>query len=271
MARFRKAVWRPVTRFLPGGSSHSTMGAPARLVYHTAVTTSSSLHASMQGGNATSHFFVAEDGTIEQYVDTGVRATAHTSPGNDDCITVETWDGLSPTDTADPGPAWTPGQVDSLARLAAWCNRVHGIPLVRLPSSFPGTRGIGWHRLGIDGNFPGGLLAGRVAGGEHWSSSFGKLCPTETRIKQVVDDVIPLARRLATGGPVMARSTPVEEEPEMDRDELLEIVREAVREELSSVQFQDPDQPQVTRSLVGLLRDIDKSLRGTVVGGPPGG
>ena len=62
------------------------------------------------------------------------------------------------------------------------------------------TAAMGWHRLGIDGNFPqapGQLLGGRVVGGEHWSTSVGKECPTDRRIRQFVEETLPAAVALA--------------------------------------------------------------------------
>lgn len=197
MAWYPKAVRKPVSRYRPGGSSAVAMTSHRRVVEHTAVSNSSSLYGLFATpGNATSHFYVAADGTVEQYIDTRIRSTANLE-GNPDCITVETWDGYGNTwHGGSPGPRWTKAQEEALADLARWCHKVHGIPMRRLKSSRPGTRGVGWHRQGIDGNFPSGLLRGRVAGGEHWSSSFGKVCPTDTRIKQVRG----IIRRARKGG-----------------------------------------------------------------------
>jgi hypothetical protein len=40
------------------------------------------------------------------------------------------------------------------------------------------------------------MHGGRVIGGEHWSSSFGKLCPGDPRITQTTGQVLPRARRI---------------------------------------------------------------------------
>ncbi|MFY3742264.1 MAG: hypothetical protein HMLIMOIP_002733 [Candidatus Nitrosomirales archaeon] len=97
-------------------------------------------------------------------------------------------------------PAWTPAQIESLAQICAWGYRTHGIPLVACPDSRPGSKGIAFHRQGIDGNYSNG----RVSGGEVWSSSRGKVCPGDRRIAQV-PLVIKRARQIAglekdTGG-----------------------------------------------------------------------
>lgn len=196
MARYAGAFWRPVTRYLPGGSSAQRSPGMRRLIFHTAVTSATSLWSSMNTpGTPTSHFYLAGNGHMEQYIDTQIMSSANLE-GNPDCITIETQDmgsGFPPWSGSDV-PRWTKEQVEALAALAAWCHRTHGIPLVQLPSSRPGTTGVGWHRLGIDGNFPQGLLSGRAPGGEQWSSSAGKVCPGDNRIKQVVSEVLPLAR-----------------------------------------------------------------------------
>jgi hypothetical protein len=81
----------------------------------------------------------------------------------------------------------------------AWLHTEHGIPLVRMPSSKPTAKGFGWHRLGIDGTSSSPPVSSSLAcqGGEHWSTSFGKTCPTTRRIHQFVDETIPLAVQLA--------------------------------------------------------------------------
>lgn len=184
MAWHPRAVKKPIPRYAEG--VRPRMSAHNRVIFHTAVTNSDSLFGMMSvPGTATSHFYVRADGTIEQYASTDVQSSANLE-GNHDCITVETWDGYGASWNGNgPGPKWTKAQVEALADIAAWAHKVHGVPLQRLANSRPGTRGIGWHRQGCDGNFPGGILRGRVPGGERWSYSFGKVCPTDTRIKQV--------------------------------------------------------------------------------------
>lgn len=195
MARFPGAVWKPVDRYKPGGSSHVPMATANRLIYHTAVFAGDSLFDLFNvSGNPVAHFYVREDGTVEQYVDTDTRASA-VLEGNYDCITVESWDDGAPGGHV---PDWTDAQVDACARIAAWCHTVHGIPMDLLDSSSPG-HGVGWHRLGIDGNFPSGLLHGRRSGGELWSTSTGKQCPGDLKIKGVVNAILPLARDLVNG------------------------------------------------------------------------
>ena len=193
--KFPDAEWRPVTRY-QSGSLHVAM-KPRRLILHTAVSSASSMHDYFQvDGRATPHFFVNDHGKGEQYIDTDFRSSANLD-GNYDCITVESSDNY-PWANGEV-PDWTPAQEEWLAGLMVWCHREHGIAIERLPSSAPGQNGIGWHRLGIDGNFPTGLLAGRVANGERWSESDGKICPGDRKIRGIVDRIIPRAKNLLNG------------------------------------------------------------------------
>jgi hypothetical protein len=196
----RLGIWRPVDRY-QHGPLHIPI-VPRRLVFHTAVSSASSLHDFFNvPGRPTPHFYVNKIGVIEQYIDTSYRATACLD-GNHDCIAVESWDGTEIV-------PWTNAQVEACAWISAYCMTEHHIPVERLRSSKPGTTGVGWHRLGIDGNFadpPGTLLGGRVKGGEHWSESFGKLCPGDPKILGVVNRIIPRAKELLMNGDDMQLS-----------------------------------------------------------------
>lgn len=192
MAVFPNGEFKPVTRFKAGGSLHLESPGQRRVILHTAVSNQSSLFSDMNTpGTPTSHFYVDRSGGVEQYVDTDVRSSANLE-GNHDCLTIESWDGFGEVwHDGDPVPPWNEEQVTGLIELVAWLCMTHGIVTQKLSSSLAGTRGIGWHRQGIDGNFPGGMLAGRVRDGERWSESFGKSCPGDARIRQVGKKIIP--------------------------------------------------------------------------------
>jgi hypothetical protein len=211
MPIYPRARVRLIDRYQPGGSAGGVMPSCHRLILHTAVSAAPSLFEWFsRPGNAVAHFYVAADGSVEQYVNTDRRSSAVLN-GNHDAISVETQDKGRPFHewSGSNVPAWTEEQVRALAEIAVWCHRHHGIPLHRLLSSRPGLRGVGWHRQGVNGNFPRfGLLRGRVPAGELWSESFGKPCPGDRRIKQVVAEVLPLARRLERR-PVEPRPLPV--------------------------------------------------------------
>lgn len=132
---------------------------------------------------SSSHFHIAEDGTIEQYVDTKYVSWAN-SAANNRSITIETA-GVQAKDEP-----WTDEQIRAIVKLLVWATKEHGISVRQMESSLATETGIGWHRLGIDGNFPTtGILRGREhranGKGELWSKSFGKVCPGNLRIQQI--------------------------------------------------------------------------------------
>ena len=208
MALYPGARQRPVHRYQPGapGSVATLMDRYDAGVDHTYVgnVTSDQAFARFDTtGIATPHFMFNEDGTVDQYIDTKFRSSA-VLDGNHRCITWETWDGFPDGWDHGNAPLDNDAILEAKAELMVWLHREHGIPLVPMKSSKSDQRGMGWHRLGIDGNFPespGKLLGGRVSGGEHWSTSTGKTCPTDRRIRQFVEVTLPRAVVLATPPP----------------------------------------------------------------------
>lgn len=183
MARFPGAIWRPIT----ADKGRRPMAAYNRVNLHVAVTEAASLFGAFnKSGVPDSHFYVRRDGTVEQYVDTGLRAFADLD-GNDATISIETQGGVNSPDTEQ----WTAAQVETLAQIYAWAVRTHGIARQVAWNSQPGasSHGLSWHRLGIDGAFPQlpDVRAGRGqrGGGMHYSKSRGKLCPGGAKIQQV--------------------------------------------------------------------------------------
>lgn len=207
MARFPGAIWKPIT----AGKGRKRLTIYNRMNLHVAVSEGSSLHAFFnKSGQVDSHFYVRRDGTVEQYVDTDYRAFADLE-GNDATISVET-QGMGPG-------TWTPEQRESLAQLYAWAVRTHGIARKMASSSKIGTasKGLSWHRLGCDGNFPSlpSILAGRGqrGGGMHYSKSLGKVCPGDDRIEQIPSI---FARAEAILGGATKPATPKQEEPDLN-------------------------------------------------------
>jgi hypothetical protein len=201
MTRYPGARWRPVTRYQPGGSVCVPMSRYDGGIDHTFVGSPSSDAAYAHfntSGTPIPHFMFFRDGTVDQYVDTRFRSSACLE-GNPRLIAWETADGFPSLWTNGQAPKDTPELVRSKAKLMVWLHKEHGIPLTQMPSSRPTARGMGWHRLGCDGNYEqpdGQLLGGRVPGGESWSSSPGKVCPTTRRIHQFVEETLPLAVKL---------------------------------------------------------------------------
>jgi len=147
-----------------------------------------------------SHYYVLKSGKIIQYVDTSRQAEADLE-GNDATLSVETQGGLTNAQTE----PWTPAQVEALAQLHAFHHKTHGILLRLATDSKIGdsSKGLSWHRLGIDGNFPSlpSMLAGRMqrGGGMHYSTSRGKTCPGDAKILQI-PDILARAKEIVAGG-----------------------------------------------------------------------
>lgn len=118
------------------------------------------------------HFYVRKDGSVAQQIDTDIMG-GHAKEGNSTLIGVETQGGMVNAQ----GEPWTPAQEAALKRLLKWLYQTHGIPMQPMRDSRPTSRGVGYHRLGIDPY--------RVPGGEVWSSSYGKICPGDAKIAQV--------------------------------------------------------------------------------------
>lgn len=169
------------------------------VVFHVAV--SEALYPSYAPGTH-GHGYVRRNGVFAQQIDTKYRAGT-CFQGNYRVLGIETQGGvINPN-----GEPWTDEQVETLARFAAWANEVHGIPLQLMTDSKPGTRGIGYHRLGIDGNWGAYAYGGRVSGGELWSKNRGKICPGDAKIAQI-PQIIGRARALRGAGPITPTPTP---------------------------------------------------------------
>jgi len=93
-----------------------------------------------------SHFWVALDGRIAQYVDTSKRADANLD-ANVRAISVESADNGDP----DHFP-WTEAQLDSLAAVVRWAHETHDIPIRRCPAW--DAPGVGYHSLALDTRIP---------------------------------------------------------------------------------------------------------------------
>lgn len=197
MARYSGATWRPV----PWANARDDNTEATIVVLHvTATNAASQFNYFLTSRKACSHFHVALDGDVEQYIDTD-KLSAADYEGSDNAISIETA-GLGDGE-------WTKAQFAALVKLLAWIHRAHDIPLT-LKTTSSQSPGIGWHRLGITGNFPSlpSILAGRNQrgyAGEAWSLSGGKVCPGDKRIKQ-----IPALVAAAAGAPT---SSPEDDMP----------------------------------------------------------
>lgn len=191
------AKWRPIgVNFTDKKRARTDV-----IAIHSSASSASSLFGwfSNLKARASSHLHLPYEGLsgLEQYVDLDKVSWA-TGDGNSRAVSIE----VAGVPSGKPNEPFTDAQVDGLVEIVAFLARRYSIPLVAMMSSAPGQRGVGWHRLGVDGNFPAlpSPLAGRRqrGGGERWSSAFGKVCPGDARIEQIVGKggVIERARAL---------------------------------------------------------------------------
>lgn len=228
MARYPGAIWRPIT----ASKGRKALTVYNRINLHSTASSAASQHGYFnRTGIPDSHFHVAYDGTVEQYVDTSMRAFADLE-GNDATISIETA-GVA----KDGNEKWTTAQVEAIAKLVAWIMKTHNIPVRLATDSKIGasSRGLSWHRLGIDGNFPSlpSIQAGRGqrGGGMHYSTSRGKICPGYGRIDQIPGILTKVKAILGGGAATPPANDDKEEGPFMalsnaEQKELLEKVRE---------------------------------------------
>lgn len=192
MPRMPGAVWRPI----PANVGPRRTIKVNACIFHVDAGNATTLFGwfSNPSANASSHFYVTKAGKIEQYMDTDYVAWT-SRDGSRRSIGVET--------QGRDGEPWTAAQVEGCAKIAAWVHRTYGVPLRLMENSRSTTAGLGWHRLGIDGQFPAlpSILAGRQqrGGGELWSGSRGKSCPGSDRIRQM-PEVLKRAKALAGQG-----------------------------------------------------------------------
>ena len=195
------------------------------------------------------HFSVAADGKIYQSRDT-VYMSAANLHGNPRVIAIENEDHGDAFGnwSGNTVPPLTDAQVQANAKILRWAHEEHGIPLQLCPDSRPGSRGLAYHRQGIDGNFDTFRFPGRVDGGEIWTEHFGKVCPGDNRIAQLPDIL-----RLAKGDDDMAYN----DWPKADRDALVsDVATEVVKELLAT-------------DLYPRLKNIDQTVQQALKGKAP--
>ena len=130
---------------------------------------------------------------FEQYVSLDYCAFADLD-GNDGGFSIETAGGVG--SDANVGK-WDAAQIRRIIWLWNGLKRTYDIPNKLATSSRLNSiesKGLGWHRIGIDGNFPVGLHGGRLQRGAdstidpdymHYSRHWGKSCPGPSRIDQI--------------------------------------------------------------------------------------
>jgi hypothetical protein len=212
---------------MPGAVSHGEHGSEAMsrhdiVCVHTIVGRAPA-HAA--------HFSTAADGTIHQSRDTKFKSAANLN-GNHRVIAIENED-IGPafgdwnTKDGHAVPAFTTKQVEAIAKILAWAHKEHGVPLQLCPDSKPASKGLAYHRQGINGNFGPFKHPGRVSGGEQWSAHFGKVCPGDRRIDQL-PAILKRARELVQGEEFDEVATKAE-----IKEAVRDVVAEVVRDELT--------------------------------------
>lgn len=176
-----------------------------RVSAHIAVSNAQSLKTSFdENGEVDSHLYVRH-GTrsqirdpegmadFEQYVPLTHNAYADLD-GNDGSWSIESAGGMGSDAVVGE---WDAAQVRRFIWLWRGLRKHGNIPNKLATSSRLNSmesKGLSWHRLGIDGNFPMGELGGRLQRGAdsvddphymHYSKSWGKGCPTPLRIRQL--------------------------------------------------------------------------------------
>jgi hypothetical protein len=120
-----------------------------------------------------STFFILDDGTIKQLVDSSFKANANGS-ANRRAISVET---TSPKNTDFVG--WKDKQLEALKKLIKWCQEQHpGILNRTIPSI--NEPGVGFH-----------TMFGNTKNLSPWLTKDPKVCPGITRIQQFYNEIMP--------------------------------------------------------------------------------
>ncbi len=188
MAVYPKANYRPL-----GTQTEARLAKKHKVILHTMVGSlwGTDSYFRQEGfSGVESHFGVGGDGEVLQWQDTEYEADAQLQ-GNDDCISIETADHGPefPSWSGSNVPSWTSAQLEEIAQIVAWVCKTHNIPCVLITDTEDSTKGVGYHRQGIDPY---------RTHGETYSNSFGKVCPGDRRVAQV-PKVIERANEILNG------------------------------------------------------------------------
>ncbi len=158
-------------KLLPESATQPHIAARA-VVMHSAAGRGSLYNFFLRSSSLESHFWVGEDGRIEQYIDTARRADANRN-ANGFAISIETESSPAATEP------WNAVQFMAIVRLVRWCCTEHRIPARNIPAW--DSSGIGWHvQFGAPGPW----------------TPVSKSCPGPARIRQMPS----LVAAVAAGG-----------------------------------------------------------------------
>lgn len=170
MARFPKAVWRPIA------SATDPQITPIGVVLHVDAGNARSLFDWFNGPSKgiESHFHVAKDGYTEQYRDTEQEADANYH-GNSFELGGKTVGFISVETQGYFDGVWTDAQLARIKEILVWARDTHGIPLEECQAW--NDPGVGYH---VMWGAPGA-----------WTPVAGKTCPGPRRIDQFYNDIVP--------------------------------------------------------------------------------
>jgi hypothetical protein len=138
-------------------------------------------------------FYFPKIGPARQYIDLDLQCWS-SGAGNATCPAWESEGGMGTAAQVNAEP-WTHDQLVSGAMVLRHLHETEGVPYQNMGTSLAGSKGLGVHRYGID--------PWRVAGGQVWSSSRGKLCPGDAKVGQ-----LQLIVDLAASGQPLTYGTP---------------------------------------------------------------
>jgi hypothetical protein len=169
------ATWDPVS-----GAS-TTQITPVRLIMHIADSSSTDIYGPGTISGTYAHFYNRRSLGPLQHQKMNLLAPANVD-ANANSISVE--------HQGTEGQSMTDHQVDVLGHIFAWLVWYWGVP--NRIATVGDTRGLAWHRLGVDGNFPAydkdDLTTWcRRDTGKVWSNVPGKTCPTNPYIRRIPD------------------------------------------------------------------------------------
>jgi peptidoglycan hydrolase-like protein with peptidoglycan-binding domain len=130
----------PPARWLPIASHGGPVTARRGLVEHITTNDASPYGFFANPANqASSHLWIASDGSVQQYVSLDLASWAQAG-GNYGWTSVEI--------SGKPGTFKTPAQVEALARLFAWGHTHPSLLWPVMMTSDPNGAGLGWHGMG---------------------------------------------------------------------------------------------------------------------------
>ena len=172
-----------VLKLLPENETQAPID-PRATIAHTAVDapgdTKLWLYFGRTDVKVETHFYIENDGTVTQMMDTNVETDAQ-QIADKFAISYETEDDGDPV-----GNPWTPEQLQSIIDLNVWCIETHPEITPEIITD-PRGSGLGWHSMW---GFTDPLNTTGCQDNP-WTNARCKTCPGSTRIQQFVNIVVP--------------------------------------------------------------------------------